>query len=43
MYIYTTLRYSDPVYTRWLTEVVVGCDAAERRVISQKLSEKQGT
>ena len=43
MYICTVLRYSDAIYTRWLTEGVVGCDAAERRVISQKLSEKQGT
>lgn len=32
MYITGVLRYSDPDYTRWLIEMVIACDSAEREV-----------
>lgn len=40
MYICGILRYSDPNYVRWMVELVVACDSAERQVIQESLSER---
>lgn len=39
VYLTRTLSYSDPEYIRWMTEVIVACDEAERKVVKDKIME----
>lgn len=43
MYICGVLRYSDPNYVRWMTEIIVGCDAEERRVVHELMKSRTGS
>lgn len=43
MYICTILRYSDADYIRWMVELIVACDVAERQAIQESLSERVGS